>query len=204
MAQVAGEIPAENTFQFTDQITYIRGRHTIKAGYELRPQQSNDIIFPQFGTYSFTNRFTGFGYSDFLMGLPQTTQRTLPRPGQYSRYFSTSAFVQDDFKLSRTLSLSYGLRYEYDKPAVDKYDTVFNFDPRTGSIVVPTETVLRQNVNPAFPRADSDRHGGTGRFSDPPLRNGDFNNFQPRVGFAWRPSASRADGDSRRLWNLHG
>ncbi|HUQ95465.1 MAG TPA: TonB-dependent receptor [Bryobacteraceae bacterium] len=196
VAQAAGQIPAENTYQFTDQITYIRGRHTIKAGYELRPQQSNDFIYPQFGTYSFTNRFTGFGYSDFLLGLPQTTQRTLPRPGQYSRYFSTSAFVQDDFKVSPTLSVSYGLRYEYDKPAVDKYDTVFNFDPRTGGLVVPTESVLRQSVNPAFPSSIPIATAQQANFPTRPLRNSDRNNFQPRVGFAWRPWASRKTGTS--------
>jgi hypothetical protein len=193
VAQVAAQVPAENTYQFTDQITYIRGRHTIKAGYELRPQQSNDIIYPQFGTYTFTNRFTGYGYSDFLLGLPQTTQRTLPRLGQYSRYFSTSAFLQDDFKVLRTLSLSYGLRYEYDKPAADKYDTVFNFDPRTGSIVVPTETVLRQNVNPAFPSQIPIVTAEEAGFPTRPLRKGDYNNLQPRLGFAWRPSVSRQE-----------
>jgi hypothetical protein len=187
VAQVAGEIPAENTFQYTDQLTYIRGRHTVKAGYEFRPQQSNDFIYPQFGTYSFTNRFTGFGYADFLIGLPQTTQRTLPRPGQYSRYWSTSFFLQDDFKLSPRLSLNYGLRYEYDKPARDKYDTVFNFDPSTGSLIVPTQEVLNQHVNPAFPRQITIVTAAQAGYPVRPLRNGDLNNFQPRIGFAWRP-----------------
>ena len=188
VAQVAGETPAENTYQFTDQVTHLRGRHTLKAGYELRPQQSNDFIYPQFGTYSFTNRFTGFGYADFLIGLPQTTQRTAPRPGQYSRYWSTAAFLQDDFKVSPTLTLNYGLRYEYDKPAQDKYDTVFNFDPRNGSLVVPSADILKNYVNPAFPPqiplATADQAG----FPRRALRNGDRNNFQPRVGFAWRPA----------------
>ena len=151
VAQVAGETPAENTYQLIDQVTYLRGRHTFKTGFEFRPQQSNDFIYPQFGTYSFTNRFTGFGYSDFLIGLPQTTQRTAPRPGQYSRYWSMATFIQDDFKLSPSLTLNYGLRYEYDKPAQDKYDTVFNFDPRTGSLVVPSADILKNYVSPAFP-----------------------------------------------------
>ena len=88
VVQVAGETPAENTYQLIDQVTHLRGRHTLKTGFEFRPQQTNDFIYPQFGTYTFTNRFTGFGYADFLLGLPQTTQRTTPRPGQYSRYWS--------------------------------------------------------------------------------------------------------------------
>jgi hypothetical protein len=192
VAQVAGEIPAENTFQFTDQVTFIRSRHTIKAGYEFRPQQSNDIIFPQFGTYSFTNRFTGFGYSDFLLGLPQTTQRTIPRPGQYTRYFSTSTFVQDDFKVSAGLTLNFGLRYEYDQPARDKYDTVFNFDARSGGLVVPTPRVLQENVNPAFPRAIPLLTAEQAGFPTRPLRRSDRNNFQPRFGFAWRPRSAKS------------
>lgn len=187
VAQVAGEIPAENTFQYTDQLTYLRGRHTFKTGYEFRPQQSNDFIYPQFGAYTFTNRFTGYGYADFLIGWPQGTQRTLPRPGQYSRYWSTSFFVQDDFKVSSSLTLNLGLRYEYDRPARDKYDTVFNFAPATGSLVVPTDEVLRQNINPAFPRQIPIMTAQQAGIPTHALRNGDRNNLQPRVGFAWRP-----------------
>ena len=46
MTQIANAAPAENTFQFVDQITHIRGRHTIKAGVEYRPQQYNDFQRP--------------------------------------------------------------------------------------------------------------------------------------------------------------
>ncbi|MFN0170601.1 MAG: carboxypeptidase regulatory-like domain-containing protein [Bryobacteraceae bacterium] len=186
VAQVAGQIPTETTYQLIDQVTHIRGRHTIKTGVEFRPQQTNDYIFPQFGTYSFTNRFSGYGYADFILGLPQTTQRTLPRTGQSSRFWSTSAFVQDDFKVSRTLTLNYGLRYDYDRPAVDKYDTVFNFDLKTGSLVVPTEKVRRENINPAFPAAIPIITAEQAGFPTRSLRNSDRNNFQPRLGFAWR------------------
>ena len=185
--QVAHETPAENTFQYIDQLTYIRGRHTIKTGVEFRPQQSNNYISPMFGSYTFTNRFSGFAYSDFLLGLPQATSRVYPRPGQYSRYWSSSAFVQDDFKVSPSLTLNYGLRYEYDRPARDKYDTVFNFDPATGALVVPTQDVLSRDVNPLFnpeiPLTTAQQAG----FPVRPLRKGDKNNFQPRFGFAWRP-----------------
>jgi hypothetical protein len=193
VGQAAGEIPTETTYQFIDQMTYIRGRHTIKTGFEFRPQQTNDYIFPQFGTYSFTNRFTGFGYADFIIGLPQTTQRTLPRSGQSSRYWSTGFFVQDDFKLAPSLTLNYGLRYDYDKPPVDKFDTVFNFEPKSGSLVVPTETVLRANINPAFPTAIPIITAQQAGFPTRSLRNGDRNNFQPRLGFAWRPWASNSN-----------
>src|SRR5205814_7719472 len=64
--QVAKQAPAENTFQVIDQITKIKGGHTIKMGGEYRPQQSNDYVYPSFGTYNFTNRFSGYSYSDFL------------------------------------------------------------------------------------------------------------------------------------------
>src|SRR5262245_768742 len=77
--QVAKAQPAENTFQLIDQVTYIKGRHTIKGGAEYRPQQFNEYVSPMFGTYGFTNRFTGYAYADFLLGLPNTTSRTYAR-----------------------------------------------------------------------------------------------------------------------------
>jgi hypothetical protein len=185
--QVAKEAPAENTFQGIDQLTYIRGAHTLKMGVEYRPQQYNNFVYPMFGSYTFTNRFTGYSYSDFLIGLPQTTSRNYPRPSQASRFWALSWFIQDDFKVAKSLTLSYGLRYEYDKPPVDAFDTIANFDPATGSIVVPNEKILREYVNPLFPRAIPIVTASQAGYPERPLRRSDKNNFQPRFGFAWRP-----------------
>ena len=68
--QVAQQYPGERTFQYIDQMTWIRGAHTVKFGGEFRPQHANDYATPMFGSYTFTNRFTGYSYSDFLLGLP--------------------------------------------------------------------------------------------------------------------------------------
>ena len=139
--------------------------------------------------YSFTNRFSGYSYSDFLLGLPQSTSRVYPRPSNASRLWFLSGFVQDDWKASSRLTLSLGLRYEYDAPPVDKFDTVSNFDPRTGSIVVPNETVRKSNVNPLFPASIPIVTAAQAGFPERSLRQGDKNNFQPRFGFAYRPFA---------------
>jgi hypothetical protein len=185
--QVAKQQPAENTFQIIDQVTKIRGAHTIKAGGEFRPQQSNDYVFPSFGSYTFTNRFSNYSYSDFLLGLPQTTSLTYARPPNSTRLWFLSGFVQDDWKASSRLTLSYGLRYEFDKPPVDAHDTISNFDRASGSMVVPNDTVLRESVNPFFPRNIPIITAAQASLPERSLRFGDRNNFQPRLGFAYRP-----------------
>jgi hypothetical protein len=185
--QVAKEQPAENTFQGIDQVTFIRGAHTFKAGAEYRPQQSNNYVYPSFGSYSFTNLFSRYSYADFMLGLPQSTSRVYPRPSNASRFWFLSGFFQDDWKVSSRLTLSLGLRYEYDSPPVDKFDTISNFDPKTGSIVVPNETVRKNNVNPLFPASIPIITAAQAGFPERSLREGDRNNFQPRFGFAYRP-----------------
>ncbi|MEX2263148.1 MAG: carboxypeptidase-like regulatory domain-containing protein [Bryobacteraceae bacterium] len=185
--QIAKAAPAENTYQVVDQLTHIRGRHTIKGGFEFRPQQYNDFIQPQFGTYGFTAFASGYSYADFLLGLPNTTSRNYVRPPRYARFYSLSGFIQDDFKLSPTLTLSYGLRYDYNQPARDKDDIIFNVDPAQGRLVVPNETILQQYVNPLFPSQIPIVTAQQAGFPDRSLRNSDRNNFGPRLGFAWRP-----------------
>jgi hypothetical protein len=185
--QVAKQAPAENTFQFIDQVTWIKGRHTIKTGGEYRPQQYNDYVHPMFGSYSFTNRFSGYSYSDFLLGLPNSTSRTSVRPSQAARYWFLSGFIQDDLKVTSRLTLSLGLRYEYNKPGVDTYDTIANFDPATKSLVVPNEKVQRENVDPVFPKEIPIITAARTGFPERSLRFGDKNNWQPRFGFAYRP-----------------
>ncbi|NUN02813.1 MAG: carboxypeptidase regulatory-like domain-containing protein, partial [Bryobacteraceae bacterium] len=187
MSQIAKAAPAENTFQFVDQLTKISGKHTFKGGVEYRPQQYNDFRRPQFGTYNFTGFATGNAWADFLLGIPQTTSRNYVRPPRYARFFHLSGFFQDDFKLSQSFTLSYGIRWDYNQPAHDKLDTIFNVDAPNGRLVVPNQTILDRYVNPLFPKTIPIVTAATAGFPERSLRHGDFNNFQPRIGFAWRP-----------------
>ncbi|MEX2262986.1 MAG: carboxypeptidase-like regulatory domain-containing protein [Bryobacteraceae bacterium] len=185
--QLNKQAAAENTYQFVDQLTHIRGRHTIKAGVEYRPQQYNAITPAQFGSYNFTAFASGYSYADFLLGLPNTTSRNYVRPSRYARFFFLSGFIQDDFKIAPTLTLSYGLRYDYNQPARDKDDIIFNVDPALGRLVVPNQNVLQQHVNPLFPSQVPIVTAQEAGFPARSLRSSDRNNFQPRFGFAWRP-----------------
>lgn len=187
VSQIAKAAPAENTFQVVDQLTHIRGSHTIKGGIEYRPQQYNDFIQPQFGTYNFTAFATGYSYADFLLGIPNTTSRNYVRPPRYARFFFLSGFLQDDYKVTPTLTLSYGLRYDYNQPAYDKQDIIFNVDAANGRLVVPNQSIIDRYVNPLFPASIPIVTAATAGFPERSLRSADMNNFQPRIGFAWRP-----------------
>src|SRR5690606_15700420 len=116
-----------------------------------------------------------------------TTLRNYVRPARYARFYFLSGFLQDDFKVTPTLTLSYGLRYDYNQPARDKRDTIFNVDPENGRLVVPNQTILEQYVNPLFPSAIPIVTAAEAGFPERSLREADRNNFQPRIGFAWRP-----------------
>jgi hypothetical protein len=187
MSQIAKAAPAENTFQFVDQLTHIRGNHTLKGGIEYRPQQYNDFQRPQFGSYNFTGFATGNSWADFLLGIPQTTSRNYVRPPRYARFYFLTGFLQDDYKLSSTLTLNYGVRWDYNQPVRDRQDIIFNVDPLNGRLVVPNQTILDRYVHPLFPKAIPIVTASTAGFPERPLRQNDWNNFQPRVGFAWRP-----------------
>jgi hypothetical protein len=187
VAPLSKQAPAENTYQFVDQMTHIRGNHAIKTGTEYRPQQYNAPVPAQFGSYNFTNFASGYSWADFLLGLPNTTSRNYVRPSRYARFYTVNWFVQDDFKASPTFTLNYGLRWEYNQPARDKRDIIFNVDPSRGRLVLPNQTIIDQYVNPLFPKQIPMVTAVAAGFPERSLRRSDLNNFQPRVGFAWRP-----------------
>jgi len=187
VAPLSKQAPAENTYQFVDQLTFVRGKHSIKGGFEFRPQQFNGPIFPQFGSYAFTGFATGNAWADLLLAIPQTTSRNYVRPNRYARFYQLSGFIQDDFKVSQTLTLNYGLRWDYNQPARDKRDIIFNVDPENGRLVVPNQAIIDQFVNPLFPRSIPIVTAAAAGFPGRSLRKGDLNNFQPRIGLAWRP-----------------
>jgi hypothetical protein len=178
-----------NTFTWLDNLTIIRGAHTLKAGFDIRSRML-DIrnIGSTQGSFGFTGNFTRNAIGDYLLGIPRTAAAAAP-PGpdgvQYSPLWQW--FVQDDFKVSSNLTVSLGLRYEYPSPFVNDRDRRSLFDPSFpgGRLVYPGDASYFV-PGAGFVKVDKPL---VPRGLVPP----DKNNFAPRLGFAWRPFGSTRD-----------
>ena len=184
-----GNSQAQNTWQATDNLSWFRGRHTFKAGFDIRRYQINDQVKPQSlrGAYTFDDRLSGFAYANFLLGYPASARRSIARPNAYPRSTQYGLYFQDDFKINQRMTLNYGVRYEYQTPWVDKYDRMFTFLPSVGKIVtagssLPTDLVPA--VVASLPPIITAKEAGLPERS---LMESDINNFSPRLGLAIRP-----------------
>lgn len=174
-------------WQVSDNITWVAGKHSFKFGGEYVNWFVNRYLTTNaglFGNYSFTGRFTGVPYADFLLGLPTTVTRVDPFPTQYNRFFDWALFAQDDWKITPRLTLNYGLRYEYNDPVRANDGNLYSFDLASGAVVVPSAQ-SRSLFSPYFPsnipvKTASD----LGLPSS--LRKSDRNNFAPRFGFSYQ------------------
>jgi hypothetical protein len=156
---------ADNTFQLGDNLTLIRGAHSIKIGGELRDLQLNGYIEEYArGQIDFSGALTTTGIGDLLLGLPTLGIHSQYTGPQTLRTKSWSGYFQDDWKVTRNLTLNLGVRYEYDSPATDPTNRMATFDFQTGQTV----------------------QVGTGGFSRSGTRPKE-DDFAPRVGFAWSP-----------------
>jgi hypothetical protein len=117
-------------------------------------------------------------FADFLLGLPSATNLRFGTPATYFRSWAYAAFVNDDWRVSPVLSLNYGLRYEAITPSSEKYGHIANLDVSPGfsqaAVVVPGQAAP---FSGALPSA---------------LVRGDYNNWSPRIGLAWRPPFDKA------------
>lgn len=167
-------------------VTKAAARHTLKAGLEYRQ------FFLNFwqesapgGTFSFGQNWTqrnpirnvateGFGVASLLLGLGAGSQTNNISQALASSYWG--AFLQDDYRLSRKLTLNIGLRYELDVPKTERYNRMSFWDAQAASPLagrVPGLPNLRGAMN--FVSADSRRQFPA-----------DKNNWSPRFGFAYQ------------------
>jgi hypothetical protein len=172
-------------------MTWIRGAHSMKWGASLRLLRVTNITnvtgAGMFGNFNFQNTFTGYAYADFLLGLPTTAQRIIARRRAEGFTRNWNFYWQDDWKLSPRLTINYGIRYEYHPPFRDRFGNISTFDPVTGRVIVPTKGI--NNTEPVFRATIGSTPIVTAQEAGLPesLRKGDYNNFAPRLGFAFRP-----------------
>jgi hypothetical protein len=128
-------ISAETTYHATDTLTWHAGRHTLKTGVDFRYLQANVFgSFVPFGQLRFGSIFssnpsqanTGDVIADLLLGYPQSIQLNVQFSPLYNRQVLFGSFVQDEWRISRKLTLSLGIRYELFTPVMDKYDRQSN------------------------------------------------------------------------------
>ncbi|WP_031499598.1 TonB-dependent receptor [Bryobacter aggregatus] len=166
-------------WQFTDIVTKVAGKHTLRAGFELRLNQgSNQQTSQPSGTFNFNATLTsnpqnrtnnGNGLASFILG--QTASASADRVvGSTMRAPSYTAFIQDDFRVTRRLTLNLGLRYDFQKQPTEMNNGVSNYslslnDPTTG---LPGRMIYA---------------GVDGAPTS--FRKEDYNDFGPRFGFAY-------------------
>ncbi len=172
-----------DTFILDDTVSWVKGRHTFKFGFDFRAMQINSSAGT--GTLHFdfspdqtgapgapflTNdeqQQVGFGFASFMLGAVQKASMDTPFR-LYGRRKYMAMFAQDDFRLSSRISLNYGLRWETTFPFHEKYGHWANFDlqamnPTWG---IPGTLVFAENGDTSFET------------------NRDWKEFSPHVGAA--------------------
>ena len=152
--------------------TFNRGRHTIKTGYEYLTigtdvQDTNPLM----GLDTYTGQYSRpagaaannqYNLADFYFGLRSQYELASLTVAEMQQRFHFG-YIQDDIRVNQKLTLNLGLRYEFGSPYWEKSNRLSNYDPVSNSIVVAKD----------------------GSIADRSLVDPDYNNFAPRLGFAY-------------------
>lgn len=177
----------DTNFEWTDNLSWTRGEHSMRFGFDVIRDQLGGFSYPNsiYGQYNFTSVYTGFAYADFLLGIPQSTSQSIPTPPRYLRSTMWSIYAQDQFKISPSLTLNYGVRWQLEGPYYDRYGSIANFDPANGSWVVPTAGI--DHLNPFYPKSIPVVSAKQAGYPDGALVRFPKDNIYPRAGIAWKP-----------------
>lgn len=178
------------TWQLVDNITWVRGAHSIKGGIDFRRTRLTQLVANNDrGSFNFTGQFTtnpaaaantGSAIADLLLGHPLTAAAAAGDQLGHNYTELYSFYIQDDWKVSNRLTLNLGLRYEYSSPWREKLNrfTIVDFNDSRGRLLMAGTS---QAFVPGQGIVDA------GRQISETIVDPDLNNWAPRVGLAFRP-----------------
>lgn len=182
-----------NTYQVYDNVSWLKGAHALKFGFEQQWIEYNTVQVPNalgqfrfsFGQTARTSAADGTGdlLASFLLGLPQQAARALGPNRMEARQPYSGLYFQDDFKVRRNLTLNLGLRYELSEPLYDTRSQMASLDFSK----VPNPQDIFASGRTAFYRPTFFICGQAGYPRS--CAETDRNNFSPRLGVAWAPAS---------------
>jgi hypothetical protein len=180
-----------NRWQFSDDLSIVRGKHTIKVGFEYRWHQfpyAGWATANEGGEFAFNSQETagydaagnnlsgktGESFASFLLGQVHSSTQTIPfHPMFYEAY--TSPWINDEFKATSNLTITLGLRFDYQFARTESRDQMSTFDPNTpnpGAGNIPGAIIFAGK--------------GTGRSGTRSFERPNHDAWGPRLGFAYR------------------
>jgi outer membrane receptor protein involved in Fe transport len=162
------EVVPQNTWQLSDTVSWTHGKHSIKFGLGI---VHNGFGFYQLsapsGSLSFTGTYsnnpaassgTGAGFADFLLGVPASSIKSLLPDGvPYETYTEYGSFVQDQWRVSKKLTVNIGLRYDVFTPVKERDNRQSDFFLGTGTLAFAgqggiSDTILKTQKHDFSPR----------------------------------------------------
>ena len=117
--------------QFTDNLTKLIGKHTLRFGFDARREHFNSLMYfspsDDFGNFTFSGNLTGYSFGDFLLGLPNPSYFAVIGPQMDARSVHWGVYGQDTWQLSRHLTANFGLRWELLPPFVESNGDIATF-----------------------------------------------------------------------------
>ncbi len=185
----------QNQWEYGTSLNIVKGRHTISFGLLWDHTQLNVI---NHNTNTDVINFSDFGM--FAQG--QVDRGGTAFSGQANRYYrsdTVGAYANDNFKLRSNLTLTIGLRWDFDGPLSEKYGKLTAFDPSKYSYVqcqvngVPSDPALNKCdpgtdviTNSGLLIAGNNAQAGTLGAGDTLMKQRQWG-FAPRIGIAWTP-----------------
>jgi hypothetical protein len=186
------------TFQWADDLSWTHGKHSIKAGVDIRRDRFNNLGNQYSrGLFTFQNQATGYGFADFMLGYMYQNQDSVGLAVAQFRATSQSYYFTDTWKIRPNLTVDLGMRYEYVPPWSDKGDSFVNlympYTDETANAPANHHPVFVRNgtgdfyantlirFNPAIQVARDGRLGDR-------LIAADRKDWAPRLGIAWSVS----------------
>ena len=168
----------QNQWEFESSLNMVQGRHTIAFGGQLDHSQLN-IINNNINTD--VVEFTDF--ESFAEGSVRSGDAFAGSANRYYRSNTAGAYINDNFKLRSNLTMTYGLRWDFDGPLSEKYGKLTGFDPALYAYNATTDTITGSGLEFA---GNNPNH--TAGASDSLMTQHQWG-LAPRIGIAWSPTS---------------